>query len=615
MKVKATTYKPIYLLAPLLVLTALLLSLQTVGKKGGKYPTTPDIEQTTTLDFLQISLNEKQYNKLKKKRNKAVSIGILETSDTDYVPATVSFNGKEFKAEIRLKGDWTDHLEGDKWSFRIKLKDDQTVLGMRKFSIHHPRTRGNLNEWLYHKAVKKENLIGLRYNFLEGAIHVKKENSGKYISKNLGIYALEESFDKRTIENNQRKESVIIKFSEDYYWQEVKKATEVGAPYGVRWNKFMNGQKNLLEKFQITPFAEEKTLTDSTMHNYFKLSKNLLEDIRSGNTTIEKVFNVKELALHNALVNLFGAVHSTYSINLRFFYNPITSRLEPMAFDGNAGARLQQYAHFIFADEEKDAVYFKELAYALEKVIQPSYLDNIISANKTDLDYFQSVLQKEFKGKMYRVESFLFNQDIMRTELLRLKTKYGLNDIEVSLPELSNKVIYDLPAISKWLNKSMVLRPENNSFANKPIYRIGRNDTTTSAFLNINKIKVSFGEEHRIKVVVKKDVGDYFGLRVQGVYPNRIDAVFNLDKAVVEGQNTQGPFENERVSIKALADGWYECSIVAKLNLSEISIVLGPTDGSMRITNWEAKNKTNSGLFIVPELTELKRFEKDNLLK
>lgn len=614
MKVKAKTYKPYYFLVPLLVLTALLLSLKSVGKKGSKYPTVPEIAQTTPLDFIQISLNEKQYNKLKKKRNKAVSTGILETSDTDYVPATVSYNGKNFKAEIRLKGDWTDHLEGDKWSFRIKLKDDKTILGMRKFSIHHPRTRGNINEWLYHKTVKKEELIGLRYNFIEGAIHVKKENSGKYISKNLGIYALEESFDKRTIENNKRKESVILKFSEDYYWQEVKKATEVGAPYGVRWNKFMNGQIDLLDNFQITPFAEEKTLSDSIMSKYFKLGKNLLEDIRRGDTTIDKVFNVKELALHNAIVNLFGAVHSTYSINLRFFYNPITSRLEPMAFDGNAGARLQKYAHFIFADEQKDSVYFKELARAINKVIQPAYLNEIISEHKKELDYFQAVLNKEFKGKMYRVENFKFNQDIMRNELLRLKQKYNLTDINVSLPELSGKIEYDLPEPSKWQNKSLIFSPQNSSLLNEKVYSLSRKDTTTSGFVNINKLNVSFGERHRVSIVVKKDLGDYVGLRMQGVYPNRIDAVFNIDKGTVAGQNKQGPFEDEKVSIKPLGNGWYECSIEAKLNLSQLNIIIGPTDGSQRTTNWEAKNTTNPKLFIVPGMTVLKKIKKEILV-
>ena len=55
-----------------------------------------------------------------------------------------------------MKGDWIDHLIGDKWSFRIKLKGDKTIQGMKKFSIHHPITRGFINEWVYQKTNKKE---------------------------------------------------------------------------------------------------------------------------------------------------------------------------------------------------------------------------------------------------------------------------------------------------------------------------------------------------------------------------------------------------------------------------------------------------------------------------
>ena len=191
------------------------------NKKEAKYPETPAFTQKTNLNLIQLTVSEKSFDKLEKKRFKALSQGVLETSDTDYVPATVSFNAKDFRAQIRLKGDWTDHLKGEKWSFRVKLKDDKTILGMRKFSLHHPQTRGRyyLAEWLYLKAIKKEGIMGLRYTFLEGSIHVKRKNSSAYITKDVGFYALEETFDKRTIESNNLKESVILKFAEDHWWQ------------------------------------------------------------------------------------------------------------------------------------------------------------------------------------------------------------------------------------------------------------------------------------------------------------------------------------------------------------------------------------------------------------
>ena len=188
MKLKTSNKQSFLFLAILIMLTILLLAISNIGSnKTKKYVDTPDFEQVTPLNFIQLTFNEKSYNKLKEKKDKALSIGILETNDSDYVPVNVAFNGQDYKAEARLKGDWTDHLVGDKWSFRIKLKNDKTILGMRKFSIHHPKTRGYINEWLYHKAIKKEELIGLRYSFIEGSIHVKLDNSSKYINSSFFI--------------------------------------------------------------------------------------------------------------------------------------------------------------------------------------------------------------------------------------------------------------------------------------------------------------------------------------------------------------------------------------------------------------------------------------------
>ena len=58
------------------------------------------------------------------KRIEAFDKGVLVNEDEDYVGAVI-FDGNEFlNGEIRLKGDLMDHIQGDKWSFRIKLKND-----------------------------------------------------------------------------------------------------------------------------------------------------------------------------------------------------------------------------------------------------------------------------------------------------------------------------------------------------------------------------------------------------------------------------------------------------------------------------------------------------------
>lgn len=601
MKLKSSSKFSFIFLITIGILAAILFLLSS-SKKEPKYPETPAFNQKTNLNVIQLTVNEKSFAKLEKKRFKALSKGVLETSDSDYVPATVSFNGKDFRAQLRLKGDWTDHLKGEKWSFRVKLKDDKTILGMRKFSLHHPQTRGRyyLAEWLYLKAIKREDLMGLRYSYVEGSIHVKRKNNSNYINKEVGLYALEETFDKRTIESNGLKESVILKFAEDHWWSEVKKSNEIASSFGNNWKDFMNYGLVTKAKYPILPFSEEKIIQDSTMRNYFRLSKSLLEGICYGEKTIDEAFDIKKLAMQNAILNLFGAVHGTYIINLRFYYNPMTSKLEPIAFDGNSGSRLQKYQHFMFVDQEKDSVYLKELAYALDKVSRPKYLSSLIDENKSKLHEFELPLKEEFSNSGLLVDNLQFNQNIIENELLRLKSKYNIEDITLESQKLDTKI--EIPEVKLWENNRTILTQTGAKFNNKKVYKISRSESTSSSYTIIKNIKVNFGGNYKISLAVKKgNIGNLFGFRIQGEYPNRVDAVFDFEKLKVKGENVAGNFKNVKATMEPIGNGWYNCTLFGKIYAKEVKILMGPTTNERNFSSWEGVTKGQGNLLIIPE--------------
>lgn len=598
MKLKSSNKFSVFFLLVLTVLATSFLFLQSSVKKKGKYPEAPMTNQTTTLDLIQITVNEKAYNKIKKKRDKAITLGILEAKDTDYVPATITFNGENYKAEIRLKGDWTTHLEGEKWSFRVKLKDDRTILGMRKFSLHHPKTRVYLGEWLYHRAMKRENLMGLRYNFVEGKIHVKT-GGDFYFNKDVGIYALEETFDKRTIESNKRKESVIIKFSEDYWWNEVKQASLIGNQFGISYNEFMNHSIVSTAKAPITVFSESKVLEDSIMRNYFKLSKNLLEDLRQNKNNVSDVFDVKKLAMDNALTNLFGALHGTYSINVRFYYNPITSKLEPISFDGNAGVKLNDYVNFPFKGKERDINYLKELVIALSKVTQPTYIDNLINENRKELDYYSKILKTEFPGKFLYVENLRFNQNIMRRKLQELKKELGLSNDEVLIASKPDLNVFYSPKKEGWQSVGVDIEPVKQNFDNNAVFKVSRKNNSSSAYVKTSSIVTDFGGYYEVTINVKNsDNKSYFGLRIMGDYPSRVDAVFNLITGKLKDVVTTGLFEEGNAKIKPLNNGWYQCILRVKPNIEKLNIIFGPSDSGKVIEGWEGKSDILSNVFV-----------------
>ena len=122
-------------------------------------------------------------------------------------------SSEKYKANIRLKGDWTDHLIGNKWSFRVKLKDGKTFNGLNKFSLQSPKTRNFIWEWLYHEILRIEGFPALRYFFAPIVFN----------GNDLGIYAIEEHFDKILLESNKFKEGPIVKLSESLLWLNRKK--------------------------------------------------------------------------------------------------------------------------------------------------------------------------------------------------------------------------------------------------------------------------------------------------------------------------------------------------------------------------------------------------------
>ena len=114
---------------------------------------------------IYIDIKHNDFEKIVKKRNELLLKSVKEINNEDYVSAHLTYNNKKVKIDIRLKGDVITNFIGTKWSYRIKVKGENTILGMKKFSLHKPEQKNNINEWLYHKILSQNNIIFLRYDF------------------------------------------------------------------------------------------------------------------------------------------------------------------------------------------------------------------------------------------------------------------------------------------------------------------------------------------------------------------------------------------------------------------------------------------------------------------
>lgn len=340
------------------------------------------------LPTLYIDLPFESYQQLLDKRNEALKIGVLNTTDEDFVSGVVQMqDGPKLDVKMRLKGDWTDHLEGEKWSFRINLKEDGQVMGMRQFSIQTPASRNFLNEWAFHKNLLQEGLLTTRYAFVNVLMN------GKW----MGIYAVEDNFAPELIESQGRRQGVIIRFNEDPLWNNLGNYWA----QGITKNEFESLSVTNLNSAEITTFQETRISQDPVLAAEAETARGLLRAFQEGSRPASEVFDVEQTGLFFALHDLWSAEHGVVWHNLRFYYNPVTGLLEPVAYDSMpfytfiatetsiSGAFIQSR---IFNDPTVRTAY----AQALERVTQPGYVDALQAEMEAEHDRLRKALEVEF---------------------------------------------------------------------------------------------------------------------------------------------------------------------------------------------------------------------------
>lgn len=369
----------------------------------------PQDQLKKQLEKIHFVVDKKAFNKIKAKRDDALSKGILISEDDDMVNGRISLDNKEFqKVELRLKGDWTDHLKHkNKWSYRFIMKGDNTFKGMRKFSIQHPIVRNYLWEWLFNKVIKHQGIIGLRYDFAD--VHLTVENGSTDTEIPMGIMAIEESFDKILIENNKKREGIILAFDESLLWKDRQKQRVLGLEPNAQ-----SRELHSLRNAQIKVFNENKVLADPALLKQFETAKDLLEGLRQGTYMPSDVFDVEKLSMFLALSNLFGGYHGLIWHNLRFYYNPITSKLEPISFDSNSGARLEKILQYPMA--KNDTVFQKKLLEKLKLVSSASFINKLILTHNEQLASLKLDLFTEYDAT-FDLDILAYNSNFIKKQI------------------------------------------------------------------------------------------------------------------------------------------------------------------------------------------------------
>ena len=349
------------------------------------------------LEKIHFYVKNPSLAKLSKLRDQALTLGVLMRSPNDYVNANIFYRNESIECKLRLKGDWMDQKKKKKWSLRIKLKQS-TADELKTFNVTNPLSRGYLLGYVYHKLLRKEGILSPEYSFVE--IYMNDVS--------WGIYVLEEHLTSRMISSQSEADGVLLKF-DDHEFFKAETEESLSLPVGI------------IKKAKIRVYGSKSVRKED--QGKLKIAKQIIKNYQYQVDTLYNSFDAKKMGTYYAITDLANAYHAIGWINMRFFFNFTTNKMEPVGYDGypkmdwgkpylgyNAeNAKLDSFdTKMIVYGALQNQIIQKEYISALKKVTDSLYIQQFLEEEISSLDYYESELQKHYPDYHF-VDTFLFD--------------------------------------------------------------------------------------------------------------------------------------------------------------------------------------------------------------
>lgn len=343
-----------------------------MGKKDKAAPDIPGLKR------IYIKIKHTNFESLRIQKEMSLEKKKNIRFKNPHVGAEISIDNKTFfKSKLRLRGLTTDHIGTEKDSYRIELGNKATIFDMNKFSLHHPWMRNYLHEKFIHAAMKRDGLPFLRYDF----VHVTINDIPK------GIYALEESFDKLLVANNELPDGPILDYSN-------------------------LSSANRMAIFKPSVSGSSQVAKDKQLFSEYEKAATLLHRFIIGDVKASEIFSINQIANYCAITDLTASYHGAHFSSIRFYYNPKTSKFQIFPYDGTsnfsfeyligagrsfykAPTSLDWHSPF-FKQLFDDTEFYRLYIQALEKVSAPAYVEALMAELKPDLLASEKILQSEW---------------------------------------------------------------------------------------------------------------------------------------------------------------------------------------------------------------------------
>ena len=104
------------------------------------------------LENIQINIDQANLYNLELQRKNKIN---KEKNEVNvYSRATLNINDKNYKIKLRLKGDRVIHwYDKENSSYKIDVRDGDTIWGMEEFSVQKPITRNYIYEFIFNNGL------------------------------------------------------------------------------------------------------------------------------------------------------------------------------------------------------------------------------------------------------------------------------------------------------------------------------------------------------------------------------------------------------------------------------------------------------------------------------
>ena len=496
--------------------------------------------------------------------------------DLFYGTIVISFHDNlscEFEAQIRISGDWNDHIDKINLisSLDIKLLNGN-ILGITKFKLFIPSTRNGDNEIVVTSMLEELGFLSPRTFYVNVGMN---NHSNVYISNK---YIFQEKLSKEMIEHNGFREAPILETNENFFWEEVisnKFNLETGNPLFIA--KSLNNYWARKGDVNRSITIEGIQMFNKSIFNSYNPFAQVNYSYLGENQDLFYMFDAANIALLSE--------HGLSTHQRRFYFNKIENQFYPVYYDGNSN--FIELGHIRWKNDYVDKNNLYKGAGKLLKIVDINKDSFYKKINNRGLNFDKAIADG-------LVDKFIHNLKIISEQPIQKeiphKNFFENRDI-TNFPDMFKFIFYDSDSnifeICDPTLKDCSISNENLFLMSEYSNKVATDDAfgyvagvSKSSFLNGNYANKNFHEKLgnvKLKVFGNPDYKIDFDTKEIEILFNKIDQkIIILGPGTFSGwtikasSNIKNDNNNSRLD-KNLLTG---CLTIYNVNLSNVNFNL-----------------------------------------